>query len=66
MIGVLEIIAHGRFHVCFKLAIESKSIEDVIKFHQKFESIHLFQDENGRVGRLVMFKECLANNIVPL
>ena len=42
-----------------------KSLEDVIDFHHKFEAIHPFQDGNGRVGRLVMFKECLANGIVP-
>ncbi|MDR0509269.1 MAG: Fic family protein [Candidatus Methanoplasma sp.] len=44
---------------------ETKTIEDVIEFHQNFEKIHPFQDGNGRVGRLIMFKECLANNIVP-
>lgn len=42
-----------------------KSLEDILDFHHKFETIHPFQDGNGRVGRLVMFKECLANGIVP-
>ena len=42
-----------------------KTFEDVIDFHQRFEAIHPFQDGNGRVGRLVMFKECLANGFVP-
>ncbi|MBR1927373.1 MAG: Fic family protein [Bacteroidales bacterium] len=42
-----------------------KTLEDIIDLHQKFETIHPFQDGNGRVGRLVMFKECLANGIVP-
>ena len=46
-------------------AIKNKTLEDIIDFHCKFERIHPFQDGNGRVGRLIMFKECLANNIVP-
>ena len=46
-------------------AIENKSFEQILEFHKNFESIHPFQDGNGRVGRLIMFKECLANNIVP-
>ena len=44
---------------------KKKDIDDVLDFHQKFEAIHPFQDGNGRVGRLVMFKECLANGIIP-
>ena len=42
-----------------------KTFEDILDFHQRFESIHPFQDGNGRVGRLIMFKECLANGFVP-
>lgn len=42
-----------------------KDLDDILDFHQRFESIHPFQDGNGRVGRLIMFKECLANGIVP-
>ena len=42
-----------------------KALEDIIDLHQKFEAIHPFQDGNGRVGRLIMFKECLASGIVP-
>ena len=46
-------------------AIENVTLEDIIEFHVRFEKIHPFQDGNGRVGRLIMFKECLKNNIVP-
>lgn len=41
------------------------TLEDIIDFHYRFEALHPFQDGNGRVGRLIMFKECLKNNIVP-
>lgn len=40
-------------------------IEDIIELHAKFEQIHPFQDGNGRVGRLIVLKECLKNNIIP-
>lgn len=46
-------------------AKKSKTFEDILDFHVQFERIHPFQDGNGRVGRLIMFKECLKYNIVP-
>lgn len=46
-------------------AKKSKSLDDLLDFHYKFECIHPFQDGNGRIGRLLLFKECLKYNIVP-
>ena len=46
-------------------AKEKINFEDILDFHVKFEKIHPFQDGNGRVGRLIIFKECLKHNIVP-
>lgn len=46
-------------------SIKTPSFEDILDFHVNFERIHPFQDSNGRVGRLLMFKECLANRHVP-
>jgi len=40
-------------------------LDEILDFHYRFDTIHSFQDGNGRVGRLVMFKECLASNLVP-
>lgn len=47
------------------LAKVTITIKDIVDFHAKFEAIHPFQDGNGRVGRLIMFKECLKYNIMP-
>ena len=46
-------------------AKEDKTLNDILEFHVELERIHPFQDGNGRVGRLIMFKECLKYNIVP-
>ena len=46
-------------------SVKKKTFEEILDFHVRFERIHPFQDGNGRVGRLIMFKECLANGIVP-
>ena len=45
--------------------IKKITLEDIIEFHVRFERIHPFGDGNGRVGRIIMFKECLKNNIIP-
>ena len=45
--------------------LKNVTIEDIIDFHYRFECIHPFGDGNGRVGRMIMFKECLKNNIMP-
>ena len=45
--------------------LKNKCLDDILDLHYRFEAIHPFQDGNGRVGRLIMFKECLANGIVP-
>ena len=46
-------------------SLKQVTAKEIIEFHYRFESIHPFQDGNGRIGRIIMFKECLKNNIVP-
>ena len=46
-------------------SVEVKTFKDILEFHYRFECIHPFQDGKGRVGRLLLFKECLKHNIVP-
>ena len=46
-------------------SLKKVTFENIVEFHYRFEIIHPFQDGNGRVGRLIAFKECLKNNIVP-
>lgn len=70
-VGGMETTAPHDVHLHVKALLDEynrikvHSIEDIIDFHQRFESIHPFQDGNGRVGRLIMFKECLSTGIVP-
>lgn len=51
--------------ICKYNSTKTKTFDDIVAFHVAFEKIHPFQDGNGRVGRLILFKECLKHNIVP-
>ena len=70
-VGGSETTAPDRVHKEMKALLseynakKKKTFEDIVDLHQRFEAIHPFQDGNGRVGRLVMFKECLTNGEVP-
>lgn len=60
-----EVSAAIKNALCEYNATQNKTLEDIIDFHAQFEKIHPFQDGNGRVGRLIMFKECLRAGITP-
>ena len=60
-----EVAAKMRALLSAYNAKQKVTLEDILDFHVKFERIHPFQDGNGRVGRLIVFKECLKHNIVP-
>lgn len=70
-VGGNETVAPQAVHAEMKALLKEyhskkvKSFEDILDLHQRFECIHPFQDGNGRVGRLIMFKECLASGQVP-
>lgn len=57
--GAMKELLHSYY------TVKTHSLDDIIDFHKRFEAIHPFQDGNGRVGRLIMFKECLANGVTP-
>lgn len=70
-VGGLDTVAPEDVHRAMKTLLQEyngkrkPSIEDIVDFHHRFESIHPFQDGNGRVGRLIMFRECLRWGYVP-
>jgi len=70
-VGGLETVAPEDVHAAMSALLaeynskQTPVLEDILDFHQRFEAIHPFQDGNGRVGRLVMFGECLRLGIVP-
>jgi len=46
-------------------SLPERAFEHIVEYHYRFEKIHPFQDGNGRVGRLILFRECLKHNIIP-
>ena len=71
VVGGIETVAPSKVAEKMKELLQNYNgkteikIEDIVEFHYNFERIHPFQDGNGRVGRLICFKECLRHNIIP-
>ena len=68
--GAATTLPHNIENEMYKLnswyhSIHEIEFENIVEYHYRFEKIHPFQDGNGRVGRLIMFRECLKNNIIP-
>lgn len=70
-VGGVETVAPEQVHEEIQKLLKSynqsktKTMDEILDFHVRFERIHPFQDGNGRVGRLLLLKECLKNNVVP-
>lgn len=70
-VGGVDTVAPEKVHSAVKALLKEynakrqPTLEDIIDFHHRFEAIHPFQDGNGRVGRLIMFRECLRLGYVP-
>ena len=62
----VEEVQHAMTNLINGYNDNDRSFEAVVDFHARFEKIHPFQDGNGRVGRMILFKECLANDIMPV
>jgi Fic family protein len=71
MVGGINTTAPGEVSAEMQKLIEAylkkprRGLVEITDFHFRFETIHPFQDGNGRVGRMLMFKECLSNGIMP-
>jgi Fic family protein len=71
MVGDTETTAPGKVQKAMRDLLaeytrkSALTFEDIVEFHHRFEAIHPFQDGNGRVGRMILFKECLRGGIVP-